>query len=140
MKTWMFYALLSTFFAGLTSVLAKFGLREMPVNFGIAVRTSMVFAIVWLNYFMFSEDKTNAQPELKHYLFLIVSGLTTAFSWMFYYKAIKIGDVSMVAAIDKASIVLTIVLSVIFLKEPLTPKLVIGGCLILGGLLVLTWK
>jgi transporter family protein len=140
MKTWMFYALLSTLFAGLTSVLAKFGLREMPVNFGIAVRTSMVFAIVWMNYLLFSEDKTGAQPELKHYLFLLVSGVTTAFSWIFYYKAIKVGDVSMVASIDKASIVITIILSVVVLKEPLTPKLVIGGCLILAGLLVLTLK
>jgi transporter family protein len=140
MKTWIFYALLSTFFAGLTSVLAKFGLREMPVNIGIAIRTSMVFAIVWINYLLFSEDKSGAQPELKHYLFLLVSGVTTAFSWIFYYKAIKIGDVSMVASIDKASIVLTIILSVVVLKEPLTPKLVIGGCLILAGLLVLTLK
>lgn len=136
----MFYALLSTFFAGLTSVLAKFGLREMPVNFGIAVRTSMVFGIVWMNYFLFSEDKSNAQPEIKHYIFLLVSGVTTAFSWIFYYKAIKIGDVSMVAAIDKGSLVITIVLSVLLLREPLTPKLVLGACLILCGLLVLTWK
>ena len=140
MKTWMFYALLSTLFAGLTSVLAKFGLREMPVNFGIAVRTSMVFGIVWMNYFLFSEDKSNSQPELKHYVFLLVSGITTAFSWIFYYKAIKVGDVSMVASIDKASILITILLSVLFLREPLTPKLIVGCCLILGGLLVLTWK
>lgn len=140
MKTWIFYALLSTFFAGLTSVLAKFGLREMPVNFGVAVRTSMVFAIVWINYLIFSEDKSGAQPELKHYLFLLVSGVTTAFSWIFYYKAIKVGDVSMVASIDKASIVITIILSVLVLKEPLSPKLIVGGLLILGGLLVLTWR
>ncbi len=139
MKQWMYFALLSTLFAGLTSVLAKFGLREMPVNFGVAVRTSMVFAIVWINYFIFS-DKTGSQPEMKHYLFLLASGVTTAFSWIFYYKAITVGDVSMVAAIDKASIVITIILSVALLKEPLTPKLIVGGCLILGGLLVLTWK
>jgi transporter family protein len=140
METWLVYALLATFFAGLTSVLAKFGLKNINADLGLAIRTTVVLIVVLLNVFAWKGIKDLAALSGKTILFLALSGLTTAFSWIFYYRAVKIGDVSMVASIDKGSIVLTILLSFLFLKEPMTPKLLVGGALILTGMIVLVWK
>lgn len=140
MPTWIIYSLISMLFAGVTAVIAKHGLKDISSDLGVVVRTAAVLVFVVLNFFIFQSAKEITNLSTKAIIFLVVSGLTTAVSWIFYYKAIKIGEVSYVASIDKASILITIVLSYFFLSEPITLKLVIGSVLILAGLLVLTWK
>ena len=139
MPLWLIYALLATFFAGLTSVLAKFGISKISSDLGLSIRTSVVFVLVWLNLFAWSGIKGIEQLTSKSLLFLILSGITTSLSWIFYYRAMKLGTVSYVAAIDKGSIVITILLSVALLKEPLTPKLFFGAVVIFIGLIILIW-
>ena len=137
MPTWVIYSLISMLFAGLTSVVAKLGLKDISADLGLAVRTTVVFGSVLLNFFLFQSVREVGQLNTRTVGFLAVSGLTTSLSWIFYYKAIQIGRVSDVALIDKGSIVLTILLSVTILREPVTPKLLLGGGLILAGLVVL---
>lgn len=127
-------------FAGLTSVIAKAGLKNVSSDTGLAVRTIFVFVFVWLNIFLSNNMKDFSNLTKKDVLLLGISALTTSISWIFYYKAIKVGNVSEVALIDKASILMTIILSVIFLNEQFTWKMALGSCLIIGGLLVLTLK
>jgi transporter family protein len=141
MEKWIIYALISMLFAGITSVIAKFGMKDLNSDTALAIRTSAVFLIVFLNAFLFR----NAYTELQHaqpktFIILILSGLTTSISWIFYYRAMKLGPVSYVASIDKASIVVTLVLSFLILKEPITAKILTGAALILAGMLVLIWK
>lgn len=134
------YALISMLFAGVTAVLAKYGMKNVSGDTALTVRTSLIFLLVWANAFAFRHvNKLNLLT--KHDLFfLCLSGLTTFFSWLFYYRAMKEGNVSVVATIDKASIVVTILLSFWILKEPFTWRLAAGASLILAGLVVLVWK
>lgn len=140
MPTWIVYALASMFFAGLTSVIAKFGLKNVPSDLGLAIRTTMVFVLIWINAFALKHLQYMKDFTKKDIIFLCISGVTTSLSWIFYYRAIKIGDVSVVASIDKASLVITILLAFFFLKEPITPKVVLGAGLIICGTLVLVFK
>lgn len=128
------------FFAGLTSVIAKAGLKNVSGDTGLAVRTIFVFALVWLNMVAFNHVKDFANLTKRDVLLLGISGLTTTLSWIFYYKAIKIGNVSEVALIDKASILITLLLSFLFLHEQFTWRVALGAAMIVGGLLVLTLK
>ncbi len=134
------FALLAMLFAGLTSVIAKLGLKNVSGDAGLAVRTIVVFALVWLNAIGFRHIRELKLLSLSDLGFLALSGLTTSLSWIFYYKAIKIGHVSEVALIDKASILITLLLSFLILKEPLTARTLLGGSLILAGLAVLILK
>ena len=140
METWVIYAILSMVFAGLTSVLAKYGLQNINSDLGLGIRTITIFILI--TSFSLLTDKWKDFPLLtkKQFALLILSGFTTTFSWVFYYRAMKDGLVSYVASIDKASIVITLLLSFIFLKEPISPKILIGAGLILIGMLVLVWK
>ena len=140
MKQYQLYALVAMIFAGLTSVIAKAGLKNVSGDTGLAVRTSVVFVLVWLNIFAFNQNKDFSNLTKKDIFLLALSGLTTAVSWIYYYRAIKIGNVSEVALIDKASIVITLLLSFLFLNEQFTWKIAAGGLLIVGGLLILTIK
>jgi len=140
MKNWVVFAFISMLFAGLTSVIAKFGLKNITGDLGVAIRTSAVLIFVWVNVLLFGHTKHLPALTKTDLLFLVFSGLTTALSWIFYYKAIKIGEVSVVAGIDKASLVVTILLSFWLLREPLTLKMVVGVLLILAGTIVLAWK
>ncbi len=126
-------------FAGLTSVVAKAGLKNITGDTGLAIRTSFVFVFIWMNIFTFNQLKDFTNLNIKDILFLAISAFTTTISWIFYYKAIKVGNLSEVALIDKASIVITLLLSFFFLKEIITWKIVIGAILILGGLLIILW-
>ncbi len=139
MPTWILYALASMLFAGVTSVIAKFGLKNVSGDLGIAVRTTMIFVLVWINAFAFRHTQQLSNFTKRDILFLCISGVTTTLSWIFYYRAIKIGDVSIVASIDKASLVITILLAFFFLKEPLSPKVLLGAGLIIAGTLVLVF-
>jgi bacterial/archaeal transporter family protein len=140
MPTWILYSLLSIVFAGLTSVIAKFGLKNVSGDLALAIRTNMVFVLIWINALAFNHTKQMQNFSKKDILFLCISGVTTTLSWIFYYRAIKIGDVSVVASIDKASLVITIFLAFFFLKEPLSLKVLVGAGLIVAGTLVLVFK
>lgn len=134
------FALISMFFAGLTSVLAKFGMKNVSGDTALVVRTSLIFVLVWANAFAFRHAQSLTLLTRKDYVFLCLSGVTTFLSWLFYYRAMKDGNVSVVATIDKASIVVTLLLSFWILKEPFTWRLAAGASLILAGLVVLVWK
>ena len=140
METWILYALISMLFAGLTSILAKYGLQNINSDLGLGIRTTTIFVLIVI--FVLTTNKLKDLPLItnKQYLLLILSGVTTTLSWIFYYRAMKIGLVSYIAAIDKGSIVITLALSFLLLKEPITPKIIVGGLLIFGGMLVLIWK
>ena len=140
MKQYQIFALISMFFAGLTSVVAKAGLKNVASDTGLAIRTSFVFIFIWFNIIVFNNYKDFSNLTKKDVLLLGVSALTTAISWVFYYKAIKIGTVSEVALIDKGSIIITLVLSFIFLNEQVTWRIALGGLMIIGGILILTMK
>ena len=134
---WFIFALLSAVFAALTSILAKVGIDGVNSNLATAIRTMVVVAMAWGMVFL-----TNTQggiPEIsrKSWLFLILSGLATGASWLCYYRAIQIGEVSKVVPIDKLSVVITLVMAGVFLHEKFTLKSVIGCLLIGAGTLVM---
>ncbi len=141
MEKWILYAILSMIFAGITSVLAKFGMKNLSSDTALAIRTSIVFSIIVANAFLFRNAFTEIQgTSLKNIFFLTLSGITTSLSWVFYYRAMKEGQVSYVASIDKASIVITLILSFVLLKEPVTAKVLLGAGFILTGMIILIWK
>ena len=140
METWILYAILSMIFAGLTSVLAKYGLQNINPDLGLGIRTTTIFLIITVINVIGSKYKDLSLITGKQTMLLVVSGITTTLSWLFYYRAMKDGPVSYVAAIDKASIVITLILSFVLLKEPATPKVLIGGGFIFIGMLILVWK
>ncbi len=137
MERWVLYAFFSMVFAGFTSVIAKLGLNGISGDLGLAVRTCFVFVFV----LMFAAAVVPAEQvktlTASNLLWLGLSGVTTAFSWVFYYKAIKIGEVSTVALIDKGSVVVALALAAVILHEAITPAKLIGGGLIVAGLLVI---
>jgi transporter family protein len=140
MQTWILYAILSMVFAGLTSVLAKYGLQNISADFGLGIRTTVIFIAITAINLIGSKYKEFSNLTQLQLLLLIASGITTTLSWLFYYRAMKDGLVSYVAAIDKASIIITLLLSFLLLKEPVTPKIIAGGILIFAGMIVLIWK
>ena len=140
METWILYAILSMIFAGLTSVLAKYGLQNISPDLGLGIRTTTIFFLITIINIVGDRYKELPLLTTKQTLLLIVSGITTTLSWLFYYRAMKDGLVSYVAAIDKASIIITLVLSFVLLKEPVSPKIILGATLIFAGMIVLIWK
>ena len=134
---WFFFALLSAVFAALTSILAKIGIEGVPSNLATAIRTIVVILMAWAMVFL-----TNSQTEIvnisrKSWLFLILSGLATGASWLCYYKALQMGNATEVSAVDKFSLVITLVLAFFFLQDVLTFKTIIGCILITIGTLVI---
>lgn len=137
MNRWVFYALLSMGFAGVTAVIAKIGLRNITGEIGLTVRTVFVSLFVFL-FAVFMVPPDQFRTIRWHNLWwLAASGAATALSWIFYYKAIKIGDVSKVALIDKGSVVVALLLAVMFLGETLTWSMAIGSALIVAGIYVM---
>ncbi len=140
MESWKIQAIASAFFAGITAVVAKFGLENISADLGLAIRTAFVFGFVLVNVFVWRDHAGLGQLTARQIGFLAASAGTTAASWIYYYRAMKDGPLSMVALIDKGSVVVTLLLSFLLLREPLTPRLVSGATLILAGILVLTVK
>ena len=140
LPSWLLYALLSAFFAALTALFAKAGLKDVNSDLATAIRTVVILFITWGIVFFRGTAGGISGLSRNNWIFLVLSAVATGMSWLFYYKALQLGRVSEVAAIDKGSIVFTILLSVLFLREPLTPKLLLGAALIFGGMLVLVWK
>jgi transporter family protein len=134
---WWVYALLSAFFASLTAIFAKIGVTNVNSNLATAIRTIIILLIAWGIVFFRGEYKTMGNLSKHNLFFLLISGIATGLSWIFYFKALQLGKVSQVAPVDKLSVALTIVLSVIFLGEALSWKTAIGALLIIGGTIVL---
>ena len=134
---WWIYALLSAFFAALTAIFAKVGVKNIDSDLATAIRTVVVLILVW-GIALFKGEIPGIQNFTKqNWIFLILSGCATGLSWLFYFRALQIGKVSQVAPVDKLSVALAIILSVIFLKESVSVKDVIGALLIIGGTFVL---
>ena len=132
-------ALLSAVFAALTSILAKVGIEGVDSNLGTAIRTLVVFFMAMGMVYLTGAKVSLAEISTKTWVFLVLSGLATGASWLCYFKALQIGDVSKVAPIDKTSIIFTIIMAVIFLHEQLTLKVAVGGALIAAGTLVMAF-
>ena len=134
---WLLFAILSAVFAALTSILAKVGIENVSSNLATAIRTVVVVIMAWGMVFLTNGQSGLAQIGRKSWLFLILSGLATGASWLCYYKAIQIGDVSKVVPIDKLSVVITLILAFVFLHEQFTVKSLIGCILITAGTMVM---
>jgi transporter family protein len=134
---WAFYALLSALFAAVTSILAKIGMENINSNLATAIRTIVVLILSWGVVFATGKQNSIINISYKNYLFLIFSGIATGLSWLFYYKALQVGEASKVIPIDKFSVVIGMALAFIILKETITIKSIIGGVLITIGTFVL---
>ena len=134
---WFLFALLSAVFAALTSVLAKVGIQDVNSTLAAALRTAVVLLMAWGMVFLTDAQNGIASISRKSWIFLILSGLATGASWLCYYKALQIGDVSKVVPIDKLSVVFTMVLAFVFLHEKFTVKSVFGVLLIGAGTLLM---
>ena len=134
---WKYYALLSAFFAGITAVLAKMGLKGINGNVATAIRTTVVLFIAWGIVLALGQWKDIKVISRHNLIFLVLSGIATGLSWIFYFKALETGPVSKVAPIDKLSVAIAIGLSVIVLHEAIDWKTIAGAALIITGTLIL---
>lgn len=134
---WKYYAVLSAFFAALTAILAKIGIKGVSGNLATAVRTVIILFIAW-GIVMATGELKDLKSLTKHNLiFLVLSGIATGLSWIFYFKALETGSVSKVAPIDKLSVAIALGLAVLILKEPVDAKTLIGAGLIVAGTIVM---
>lgn len=133
----MILALLSAVFAALTSILAKVGIQNVDSTLATAIRTLVVVAMSWMMVFITNTQSGITEISRKSWIFLILSGLATGASWLCYYKAIRLGDVSKVVPIDKLSVIFTLVLAFVFLHEKFNARSIIGCILIGAGTLLM---
>lgn len=136
-RMWVLFALLSAFFAALTSILAKMGMEGLNSNLATAIRTVVVLLMAWGLVFLTGAQAGIRDITSRGWLFLVLSGVATGLSWLFYYKALQLGEASKVVPIDKFSVVISMVLAFILLKEAITVKTLVGGLLITVGTFVL---
>ncbi len=134
---WLLFAILSSVFAALTSILAKVGIENVNSNLATAIRTVVVLLMSWAMVFITNTQSSITQISKKSWVFLILSGLATGASWLCYYKALQMGEASKVVPVDKLSVVLTLILAFVFLHERFTPKSLIGCVLIAAGTLIM---
>ncbi len=140
MKTWVLYAIISMLFAGFTSVIAKMGLSGISGELGLTIRTCFVFVFI-LGFAAFVVPPAQFSTlTATNFFWLGLSGVTTSLSWIFYYKALKDGEVSTVALIDKGSMVVAVVLAYFILQEQITWRTFLGGSLMTLGLLIIAGK
>lgn len=131
---------LSALFAALTAIFAKIGVRGLDSNLATAIRTTIVLFLTWGIVFASGQLRTLRSVGRTSWVFLVLSGVATGLSWLCYFRALSLGDVSRVAPIDKLSVVLTILLAFLLLREPVTPRVLLGGLLIAAGSIVLLLK
>ncbi len=134
---WLVFAILSSVFAALTSILAKIGIDGVNSNLATAIRTAVVLAMSWLMVFVTGAQSGISEINKRSWMFLIFSGLATGASWLCYYKALQIGEASKVVPIDKMSVVLTLILAFIFLHEQFTAKTLAGMILLTAGTILM---
>lgn len=137
---WKYYAILSALFAALTAIFSKIGVKDINSNLATAIRTTVILLLTW-GIVLFNGLFHEVREINRHtWFFLMLSGCATGLSWLFYFKALQTGDVSRIAPIDKLSVVITILLSFLLLKEPVNAKVIIGMLLITAGSIVILWK
>ena len=134
---WLIMAIGSAIFAALTSILAKVGIQGVNSNLATAIRTFVVLIMAWVMVFVTNSQGGISSISRKSWIFLILSGLATGISWLCYYRALQLGEASKVVPIDKLSVVFTLILAFVFLKEAFTIKSLIGMVLITAGTLVM---
>jgi len=134
---WKYYALLSAVFASLTAIFAKIGIKNVDSDLATAIRTGVILLITWGIVFFSNRIGEVRELTKMNWLFLILSGVATGLSWLFYFKALQLGDASKVAPIDKLSVIFTIFLSFIILKETVSWRVLLGGLLIAGGSVII---
>lgn len=134
---WLIFAILSSVFAALTSILAKIGIDGVNSNLATAIRTAVVLALSWLMVFVTGVQSGISEINKKNWMFLILSGLATGASWLCYYKALQIGEASKVIPIDKMSVVLSLILAFIFLHEQFTAKTLVGIIFLTTGTILM---
>ncbi|MCI6913601.1 MAG: EamA family transporter [Treponema succinifaciens] len=134
---WLIFAILSSVFAALTSILAKIGIDGVNSNLATAIRTAVVLALSWLMVFVTGAQSGISEINKRNWMFLILSGLATGASWLCYYKALQIGEASKVIPIDKMSVVLTLILAFIFLHEQFTAKTLVGIIFLTTGTILM---
>ncbi|WPO90066.1 EamA family transporter [Chryseobacterium sp. HR92] len=137
---WWVYAILSAFFASLTAVFAKIGITGVNSNLATAIRSVIILLVAWGIVFVRSEYKGIPALSRHNLIYIAISGVATGLSWIFYFKALQLGKVTQVAPVDKLSVALTIILSVLFLGESLTLKTAIGALLIIAGTVLLIFE
>jgi transporter family protein len=135
--TWYLAAFLSAVFAALTTILAKVGIQNIDSNLGTAIRTSVILIFTWGIVFFNGGASAVGQIKTSAWVFLILSGIATGLSWLFYFRALQLGDASKVVPIDKLSLVLTIILAGLFLKEKITLSVMFGSILMTVGAIVI---
>jgi len=140
MPQWLLFALLSAFFAALTAIFAKAGLKDVNADVATAIRTAIILLITWGIVLYKGLGVQITSITRNSWLFLVLSAFATGASWLFYYRALQLGKVSEVSIIDKGSLLFTLVLAFFFLREPITARVLLGAALIFGGMLVLIWK
>lgn len=134
---WLVYAILSAVFAAVTSIFAKIGINGVNSHLATAIRTVVVVLMAWIIVFITGAEHGIGDISKKSWIFIILSGLATGVSWLCYYRALQIGEVSKVVPIDKLSVIITLVMAFVFLHESFTPKSIIGCLLIGAGTLVM---
>jgi transporter family protein len=134
---WWGFALLSAFFAALTAIFAKIGVSQVSSNLATAIRTAIILLIVWGIVFYTGEVNSPNSVPRRAWIFLILSAAATGLSWLFYFKGLQIGKASLVAPVDKSSVALVMILSVLILGETITWQTIVGTLLIIGGTLIL---
>lgn len=134
---WLIFAILSSVFAALTSILAKIGIDGINSNLATAIRTAVVLALSWLMVFVTGAQSGISEINKRNWMFLILSGLATGASWLCYYKALQIGEASKVIPIDKMSVVLTLILAFIFLHEQFTAKTLVDIIFLTTGTILM---
>lgn len=138
--SWKLFALGSAFFAGLTAIFGKLGVEGLNSNLATFIRTVVILMItIAIVSFQGEWRMPDRTLEFRPVMFLVLSGIATGFSWLLYYRALQMAPASLVAPVDKLSVAFAIVLGVLFLGEPVTSKLIIGGILIVTGAMVLIW-
>lgn len=136
---WKYYALLSAFFAALTAIFAKVGVKDINSDLATAIRTAVILLITWGIVFFGSHGGEIKFISHRTWLFLLLSGAATGLSWLFYFKALQTGPVSRVAPVDKLSVVMTIIMASILLKEPVSVKEILGAICITGGSILMLY-
>jgi transporter family protein len=134
---WAVYALLSALFAALTSILAKLGIQQLNSNLATAIRTAVVLVMAWAIVLFTGKQAEIPHITAKSWVFLVLSGIATGLSWLCYYRALQIGEASKVIPVDKLSVVISMALSFLILKEKLDWKALLGGGFITAGTFLL---
>ncbi len=137
---WIYWALLSAFFAGVTAILAKKGVEGLDSNLATAIRTTVVLVFSWLIVLVANAGISLGAISRRAWLFLILSGLATGLSWLCYFRALQLGEASRVAPVDKLSVVFAIALAALVLHEKIGWQHWVGGALIVSGAVIIAWK